>query len=49
MLAAYPVVAGIQGAWRLFDVAFVVVLLSLLIQGPTLGFLARRLGLNREG
>jgi potassium/hydrogen antiporter len=47
VLAAYPVVAGIEGAWRLFDVAFVVVLLSLLIQGPTLGPLARRLGLNR--
>jgi cell volume regulation protein A len=48
VLAAYPVLAGVTGAWQLFDVAFLVVLLSLLIQGPTLAPLARALGLNRE-
>lgn len=48
VLAAYPVLAGIPGAWRLFDVAFLVVLLSLLIQGPTLAPLARALRLNRD-
>jgi potassium/hydrogen antiporter len=48
VLAAYPVLAGIPGAWRLFDVAFLVVLLSLLIQGPTLAPLARALGLDRQ-
>jgi cell volume regulation protein A len=48
VLAAYPVLAGIPGAWRIFDVAFLVVLLSLLIQGPTLAPLARALGLNRK-
>lgn len=48
VLAAYPVLAGIPGAWRLFDVAFLVVLLSLLIQGPTLAPLARALKLNRD-
>lgn len=47
VLAAYPVLAGVPGAWRLFDVAFLVVLLSLLIQGPTLAPLARALGLDR--
>ena len=47
VLAAYPVLANVQGAWRLFDVAFLVVLLSLLIQGPTLAPLARALGLDR--
>jgi len=47
VLAAYPVLAGIPGAWQLFDVAFLVVLLSLLIQGPTLAPLARALRLNR--
>lgn len=46
VLAAYPVLAGIPGAWRLFDVAFLVVLLSLLIQGPTLAPLARALKLK---
>lgn len=47
VLAAYPVLAGVPGAWRLFDMAFVVVLLSLLIQGPTLAPLARALKLDR--
>ena len=47
VLAAYPVLSGIPGAWRLFDVAFLVVLLSLLIQGPTLAPLARLLKLNQ--
>ncbi|KAK6022303.1 potassium/proton antiporter domain protein [Ostertagia ostertagi] len=47
VLAAYPVLANVPGAWRLFDVAFLVVLLSLLIQGPTLAPLARALRLNR--
>lgn len=46
VLAAYPVLAGVPGAWRLFDVAILVVLLSLLIQGPTLAPLARKLGLD---
>lgn len=48
VLASYPVLAGVPGAWQLFDVAFLVVLLSLLIQGPTLAPLARALRLNRE-
>lgn len=48
VLAAYPVLAGIPGAWRLFDVAFLVVLLSLLIQGPTLAPLARALKLSQD-
>ncbi len=46
VLAAYPVVAGLPGSQRFFDVAFVVVLTSLLLQGPSMGWLARRLGLT---
>jgi cell volume regulation protein A len=46
VLAVYPVLAGVPGAYRFFDVAFVVVLSSLLLQGPSLGWLARRLGLH---
>ncbi|HEV6965829.1 potassium/proton antiporter [Roseateles sp.] len=46
VLATYPVLAGMPDGWRFFDVAFVVVLLSLLIQGPTLAPLARRLGVE---
>ena len=47
VLATYPVLAGLPDGWRFFDVAFVVVLLSLLVQGPTLAPLARRLGLDQ--
>jgi cell volume regulation protein A len=49
VLATYPVLAGLPDGWRFFDVAFVVVLLSLLVQGPTLAPLARRLGLDGSG
>lgn len=48
VLATYPVLAGLKDGWRFFDVAFVVVLLSLLVQGPTLAPLARWLGLDRS-
>lgn len=45
VLAAMPVLAGVPGAHAYFAVAFVVVLLSLLIQGWTVGPSARLLGL----
>lgn len=48
VLATYPVLAGLPDGWRFFDVAFVVVLLSLLVQGPTLAPLARWLGLDES-
>ena len=46
VLAVFPVIAGVPGAVRLLDVAFVVVLVSLLLQGSTLGWAAGRLGVN---
>jgi potassium/hydrogen antiporter len=48
VLALYPVLAGVPHAYLFFDIAFVVVLCSLLLQAPTLGLLARRLGLNTQ-
>lgn len=45
VLAAIPVLAGVPNAQAYFAVAFVVVLLSLLIQGWTVGPSARLLGL----
>jgi cell volume regulation protein A len=46
VLAVFPIIAGVPGALRLLDVAFVVVLASLLLQGGTLGWAAQRLRLN---
>lgn len=42
-LASIPMLVGLPQAYLYFDVAFVVVIISLLLQGWTLGFAARRL------
>lgn len=47
VLATFPIVAGVPGAFTIFNIVFFVVVVSSLIQGPTLGWAARRLGLNR--
>jgi cell volume regulation protein A len=44
VLAMFPLIAGVPDAMLLFNVAFVVVLASLLLQGTTIGLGARRLG-----
>jgi cell volume regulation protein A len=44
VLAVFPLLGGIEGARWLFDITFVVVLTSLLIQGTTMGKVARWLG-----
>jgi cell volume regulation protein A len=46
VLALFPLMAGIEKAWLYFDVAFFVVLISLLSQGWTIAPLARRLKLE---
>ena len=45
VLATYPLLAGTPQARVIFDVAFFLVLVSLLLQGSTVGFVAKRLGL----
>src|SRR6185295_4183969 len=45
-LASIPLLVGVPNAFIYFDVAFVVVLTSLLIQGWTIGPAARRLGIS---
>ncbi len=46
VLAVFPVMAQLPGAQVFFNVAFVVVLSSLLLQGATIGLVARRLGVT---
>lgn len=43
VLALFPLIERVEGSYRFFNAAFVVVLASLLLQGTTLGWVARRL------
>lgn len=44
VLATIPMAAGLPGAARIFDVVFLLVVVFTLVQGPTLPWVARRLG-----
>ncbi len=48
MLATFPVVAGVAGAHEVFDVVFFIVVVSAIVQGTSIRWLARRLGLAAE-
>ncbi len=49
VLATIPLAAGVPGATRLFDVVLVFVIVFTVLQGPTLPWVASRLGLtNRQ-
>ncbi len=48
VLATIPFTAGHPDGALIFDVTFVVVVLSVAVQGPTVGVLARRLGVVAE-
>lgn len=48
VLATYPLLAKLPKSEWLFDVVFFVVLLSSLLQGTTLPWVARRLGLTKD-
>ncbi|GAB5349663.1 potassium/proton antiporter [Alteriqipengyuania sp. 357] len=45
VLATFPIVAGVPSAFTIFNIVFFVVLLSSVIQGPTINWMAARLGL----
>ncbi|MBR3984407.1 MAG: potassium/proton antiporter [Bacteroidaceae bacterium] len=46
IFATYPVVANVEGANQIFNIVFFITLLSLILQGTTLPFFARKLGLS---
>jgi cell volume regulation protein A len=48
VLATYPVIAGVPGSEKFFDVVFFTVLLSTLVQGMTMETAARLLGVLAE-
>ena len=49
VLATIPITVGYPAAERIFDVVFVLVVVFTLVQGPTLPFVARRLGVVVTG
>lgn len=44
VLATFPITAGLPGAERIFDVTFLLVVVFTILQGPSLPWLSRRLG-----
>lgn len=48
VLATFPIVAGVEAAETIFNIVFFVVLVSSAVQGPTLGWMAKRLGVNAQ-
>jgi cell volume regulation protein A len=49
VLATIPLAEGVDGAAEVFDVVFVLVVAFTVLQGPTLPWVARRLGVTIEG
>ncbi|MBO0512218.1 potassium/proton antiporter [Streptomyces beijiangensis] len=49
ILATIPMVTGIAGSERVFNIVFVLVVVYTIIQGPTLPWLARKLSLGEDG
>lgn len=48
LIALYPVVAGVEGATNIFNIVFLITLFSLLVQGGSLGKVAKFLHLSYQ-
>ncbi len=48
IFATYPRIEGIQNASLIFNVVFFITIVSLLVQGTTVGFMANKLGLSEK-
>ncbi|MFF0015971.1 potassium/proton antiporter [Streptomyces sp. NPDC005374] len=48
ILATIPMVSGVEGSRRIFNIVFVLVVVYTLVQGPTLPWLARKLQLGGD-
>jgi cell volume regulation protein A len=48
LLAAFAILEGVEDARRLYEIVFVVVLFSVIVQGASLPFIASRLGVPRR-
>ncbi len=48
LFALYPVIAGLEGSDDIFNIVFIITLLSLLTQGMTLSSMAKRLNLSYD-
>jgi potassium/hydrogen antiporter len=48
VLATFPVLAGAPGAARLFDLVFFIVVVNVLVQGGSVAWLTRKLGLQSK-
>ncbi len=49
VLSTIPLSEGVPGATRIFDIVFVLVVIDTIVTGPTLPWVAKRLGLTRAG
>ena len=46
VLATFPIVAGVPGSQTIFNIVFFVVIVSSVLQGPTMAWVAKKLGVD---
>lgn len=48
IFATYPLLAGVEHASMIFNIVFFITIISLLVQGTTVGYMAKLLGLSEQ-